>query len=305
MKQWLYMFERQMTPQAMLRVYLVVGGRSAVLVDTAMVGYEELVTEALQVVQRLRIPLKFIVNTHAHHDHIGLNHWVQTQTGALVAAHRWGKPWIEVPERNYQEFVLAHPHLIADSPALQGEIYNTLGPGIPLDIGLRGGEVLNLGELEAEVVDLSGHVPGEIGLLVRDKQTLITGDALTCSNLPFFHGHMRPDLYRATLNRINVWATNRQLDCIYSIHQSPILGCRDITMAVQERQDELDRLDRAVEDELHSGTRSLKDLWLAVSARWGKQPEFRGLTMVHAHLADLCQRGRVEQLGELFRRAET
>lgn len=300
MSQRVHAFERSLTPEVMLRVYAIVGDHYSILVDTAMVGFEDMVSEALAAISASGKPLRLVVNTHAHHDHIGLNRWVQSQTNALIASHKWGSRWISDPDVNYREFVLSNPHIIPDSPDFRRDVRQTLGPGVSLDIGLVGGEVLDPGGVPTDVVDLSGHMPGEVGLLVRGEKTLLIGDALTCRTLPFFHGHLRPALYRETLNRIDRLVDMGVIDRVLSIHLPPIDGPEAIRAELTVRRRDLDRLDADIERQLSQGSRTLAEVWQAVSQRWNKQPEFRGLSMVQAHLSDLCAQGRVEQLGELF-----
>lgn len=114
----IYEFERTLMDGISLRVRVTAGDRFAVLTDTAMIGNEDIISETLDFVRQCAVPLGFIVNTHAHHDHIDLNRWVQDQIGANVLSHRWGSRRIADPDVNYQEFVLGFPDIIADTDAL-------------------------------------------------------------------------------------------------------------------------------------------------------------------------------------------
>lgn len=297
---WLKVFEKPLGT-VVLRVYLIRGELSTAMVDTAMRGFESLIESALTTLAQDSPPLGYIINTHAHHDHIGLNAWVRDQTHAKIVAHRWGVPWIEDPERNYREFVFgAFPDLIADSLALRQEVRATMGPGTPVDVAVVGGERIDLGGCHVSLVDCSGHVPGEIGLLVEEAGCLILGDALTSFDLPFFHGHLCPDAYRATLERLRDLARADQFDVILSIHEPPIRGKKAIEEALNRRQQALTRLDESIVRHLAGAPQTLADLWTAVSRDWSKEPEFRGLQTVHAHVQSLCQSGRVTRQGERF-----
>ncbi|PSR22318.1 MAG: hypothetical protein C7B45_07370 [Sulfobacillus acidophilus] len=297
---WLKVFERPLGTVA-LRVYLIRGERCSVMIDTAMRGFESLVQEALAVLTDDFPPLDYIINTHAHHDHIGLNAWVRDQTQAKIVAHRWGVPWIEDPDRNYREFVFgAFPNLIADSLSLRQEVRETMGSGTPVDVAVVGGERIDLGGCHLSLIDCSGHVPGEIGLLVEEAGYLILGDALTSFDLPFFHGHLCPEAYRATLERLRDLARTDAFDTIVSIHEPPVRGKRAIEEALSRRQQALALLDETILRYLTGAPQTLADLWVAVSRDWKKQPEFRGLQTINAHLLSLCRTGRVRQHGERF-----
>ncbi len=290
-------FERTLMDEISLRVHVIAGDRFAVLVDTAMIGYEDMMTEALDFVRQCGVPLAFIVNTHAHHDHIGLNRWVQDQTGAKVLSHPWGSRWIADPDVNYQEFVLGFPDIIADTKALRQEVRGTLGDGVPLDMALTGGDFLYPGGLTLEIVETGGHVPGEIGILVREARALILGDAFTALNLPFFHGHVRPALYHRTLKRVRSLVEEGRVDTILSAHLPPWVGVGAILAAIEERQNDLDRLEAAILEMVAGGANTLISVWQAVSQKWNKLPEFRGLAMISAHLDQLVMEGRIDREG--------
>lgn len=293
-------FEQTLMDGVALRVYVILGDRFAVMVDTGMVGYEDIVTAALAAVREHAVPLAFIVNTHAHHDHIGLNQWVQQRTGAKILSHPWGRRWIADPDLNFQEFVLRFPHIISDSPALQREVRATLGPGVPLDIAVTDCSYLYPGGVTIQFVETSGHVPGEIGVLIPEDRTLILGDALTGLSLKFFHGHVSPVQYRTTLRRLRKMAREGQVDTILSIHLPPWQGVDNIIAAIQEREDELDQLDDAVLMAVSQGISTLPEIWQVISRKWDKTPEFRGLTMVSAHLEELVADRRLSREGEHF-----
>lgn len=296
-------FERPLGAGGVLRVYLIVGKDCVVMMDTAMIGFEDMVHEALELVHSSGLPLKFVVNTHAHHDHIGLNSLVQADSGAWILAHRWGIPWIVDPGRNYREFALGNPHIISDSPALRDEILGTMGTGCSVDIGVVGGELLDIGKCHLEIVDLSGHVSGEIGLLMKKEKLLLIGDAFTGMDLGFFHGHMRPALYRQTLKRVRRLVDKEEVTEIHSIHLPPLVGRQAIYHAIDSRESFLNALDAAIIEEVSDGSRTLEEIWRAVSLKWHKDPEFRGLSMVQVHLEELCHGGTIEQAGQYFWKA--
>ena len=95
-----------------------------------------------------------IINTHGHFDHIMANSAVKKATGAQVLLHE------------------------ADAEMLRhgyGHTFNKLYAD-SIDITLKGGEVLEVGELKIEVIHTPGHSPGGICLLCEDL--LFSGDTL-------------------------------------------------------------------------------------------------------------------------------
>lgn len=276
-----------------LRVHVLRGACRTVLVDTAMRGYEDMLMDALEHVRSLGLPLTWIVNTHAHHDHMGLNSWVQTHTGAQIVSHVWSRRWLADPDVNYREFVHEFPSLIPDSEALRREVYDTLGPGTFLDVGLIGGEHLDLGDVDVEIIDVSGHVPGEIGLLIRDDHLLILGDVLVGLDLPMFHGYVNPAQFRGSLNRIQELVTKGQVTHVSTSHLPPFENPEKILEAVEKRLHEVDDIHSLVVDVVRQQAATMEMIWHAVSAAKHKRPEFRGLKMIAGHLAELQSQGEI------------
>lgn len=284
-----------------LRVHAVVGSRTAMLVDTAMRGYDWLVQDAINCVQAQMRPVRWIVNTHAHHDHMGLNALAQEQTGAMIASHPWGRQWIADPEANYRGFVLQFPDLVSDTAEFRREVYGTLGKGTRMDLGISGGEHFYLGDVDVEVIDTSGHVPGEIGLLVTEaEQTLILGDVLVGLDLPFFHGYVQPSVYRRSLGRIYDLLDSGRVTRVLTSHLAPLAGPESALRAIRERVEEVGAIEGIILDMLSQKERTLRDLWMAVSRHKQKQPEFRGLAMVAGHLQELCAKGRINENSGMY-----
>jgi len=92
------------------------------------------------------IELKYIINTHGHHDHTEGNGWLAGETGAKVAIHG-----------SDAQMLRKHPDLL-----------------------LSDGDLLRVGEMELKVMHTPGHTPGGICLLLGND--LFTGDTLFTGN---------------------------------------------------------------------------------------------------------------------------
>ena len=95
-----------------------------------------------------------IINTHGHFDHIMANAQVKKATGAKIMLHEAD---LEMLKHGY------------------GYTFNPLY-ATDIDITLKGGEILEVGELKIEVIHTPGHSPGGVCLYCEDL--LFSGDTL-------------------------------------------------------------------------------------------------------------------------------
>jgi glyoxylase-like metal-dependent hydrolase (beta-lactamase superfamily II) len=114
--------------------------------------------------QKNGFALKFIINTHGHGDHIAANAFF----GAPIYIHRLDNDFLTDPSKNLSKSFLFR----VSSPAASRL--------------LEGGDRIQLGQLELEVIHTPGHTPGSISIKVG--HIVFTGDTL-------FHGSIgRADL---------------------------------------------------------------------------------------------------------------
>lgn len=113
--------------------------------------------------QRLGLEADLVINTHGHFDHIGANGHVVEATGAELLIHQDELPLLRGAAEHAAMYGLAasaspEPHRL-----------------------LHGGEQLQIGDLQLQVIHTPGHSPGGICLLTED--TLFSGDALFAGSI--------------------------------------------------------------------------------------------------------------------------
>jgi len=122
------------------------------------------VERILKLVEEKNLKLKYVINTHAHLDHISGSEELAARTGAKIVMHKKARA--------------------------------------RKDIGLDDGDVIDLGGITLKVIHTPGHSPESICLLANNK--LLTGDTLfvgECGRTDIPGGNTE-DLYNSLLNKL-------------------------------------------------------------------------------------------------------
>ena len=116
------------------------------------------VDRILAALQRHKLTLKTIINTHGHFDHIGGNRQLSAATGAELLIH-------------------AADRSLLLQAAQHAAIYGLRTENSPEPSAtLKDGDLLEVGELQLQVLHTPGHSPGGISLLCGGH--LFSGDTL-------------------------------------------------------------------------------------------------------------------------------
>ena len=115
-------------------------------------------TRLVRRIRELGLALHYVLETHAHADHLSASQYLKSQLGARVAI---GERIREVQETFKPVFGLP-----ASFPT----------DGSQFDRLLRDGEIVHAGSLALEVIATPGHTPACVSYLVEDA--VFTGDAL-------------------------------------------------------------------------------------------------------------------------------
>jgi hydroxyacylglutathione hydrolase len=131
--------------------YLIDAKRKT-LVDAGMSG--------ARVLRNIGEGLELIILTHCHYDHMGAVPELVKATGAQVAMH----------EKDVA--------LMKSGRSSVAAFFNAPVPDFNIDIVLKDGDVIDLGDASLTVINTPGHTPGSICLYDRETKVLFTGDTV-------------------------------------------------------------------------------------------------------------------------------
>jgi glyoxylase-like metal-dependent hydrolase (beta-lactamase superfamily II) len=113
----------------------------------------------LQVIERLGLTVRYVLNTHAHFDHILANGAVVAATGAPLALHPLDLPLLRA--KGGAEFFGMDVQASPDP-----------------DIELKEGQTISFGSHTLEVIFTPGHTPGHVSFYEASEGALFDGDVV-------------------------------------------------------------------------------------------------------------------------------
>jgi len=155
------------------KLYLIVSKGEALLIDAYVARGDQEVLDAIRAEGVDPSQLKTVLLTHADLDHVGANHLLRQRTPAKFAVHITGAGLAEDIWYQFQERLC---RFLSPTPERYESFTNTTGKGVRMDILLRDGDVIGVGDYELEVIHTPGHSPGSVCLYHRPTKALYTGD---------------------------------------------------------------------------------------------------------------------------------
>lgn len=282
-------------------LHLVVGDDAVLLVDT---GIDDSIRDHLlpylDKIDVSREALRYAVLTHSDFDHIGGNAALKEACpDAILLCGEDDRPMIEdlelmISER-YGEF--GPDHGIPDDEDMATFAREVSGI-VPVEVGLGGGETIQLGGRMVQILHTPGHSWGHLSVYDPTTDALIIGDAAlynglyTAQGAPAFPPTYRfLDTYRATIARMLAMDPELLLTAHYPVYRgSEAREFLSESMAFTHHVDTM--LARA----LTSEPKTLVSLVDATAEDLGPWPPEIAALLVYpllGHLEALVQRGKV------------
>jgi len=148
----------------------VVGDDGVVVIDSFE---NEAAAKALveQIHALTHLPIKFVVNTHYHLDHVAGNR-VFAQHGAVIVGHHSVRAWIHTENLKFFGDKI--------TPEQKAQVENLLAPEVTYDTGVT----LFLGSRRIEVTYKLGHTSGDSIVSIPDSGIVFCGDLFWRRTLP-------------------------------------------------------------------------------------------------------------------------
>ncbi|WP_424952902.1 MBL fold metallo-hydrolase [Deinococcus sp.] len=287
----------ELMPGVQLNVHAVCGPQGSVLIDTGIASMRPQVLDLCAEAQRVA-PLRFVLLTHIHADHIGCNRAVWEATAVPFAA-AGAIPWAEDLERHYREFCVTDA--LPDSPGQRREIMSLMDGPVPIQLLLVEGNRFFLGGgVELETIAFPGHKLEEVGFLEARTGTLILGDVLLALAAPFFHGFQTATGFAASLTRLEDLLASGRVQQVRTSHHPP-MSPEGALQAAQQTRQALEEVRVATLEAARGVT--FEALWREVSRRLGRQAEFRGYATLRAQVGELVGAGELRRDGPLILRS--
>ena len=161
-------------PDAHMYVIGQPGSGDLSLVDAGLMGKGQYKLDALKKLGVALSDIKRIIMTHTHLDHIGcLSEILDAVPQAALWVHGTEAAFLEKGDERVVYGMGMFKNMCQMQYGLKEGAF-----AYHVDRTLEGGDMLNLGGTEWEVLHIPGHSPGSIGLYNRPEKILIPGDVV-------------------------------------------------------------------------------------------------------------------------------
>lgn len=175
----------------MSKSYIISQNGKALIIDPGAEG-----ERLYNYLQKNKLKLQFIINTHGHFDHIGANDFLKQKTDAEILAHPKAELKLKDPKLNLSQIFNDQTVI---SPSLDKE--------------LTEGEQINFEGLNLKIIYTPGHSEDGISIYIEEEKILFSGDCI------FAAGIGRTDLKDSNFQELKNSVEKKLLklpdDCIF------------------------------------------------------------------------------------------
>jgi glyoxylase-like metal-dependent hydrolase (beta-lactamase superfamily II) len=301
----IYRIESTLGPRPFAQ-YLLRDERS-LLVDTGIASTpDEVILPACRELGLDPADLDYVLISHADVDHFGGNASIRAAAPrAIFCAHVADCDWIGDRERILRErygWYAAHGSDADYDADTKDWLRNAMGPDMPVDLHLIGGEVFRLGpRLSVEVLHLPGHSLGHVGLWDAVSRSAIITDATLGAGLLNNEGevihpppYMLLEEYEATVRRLQQLAPERLLTAHYAVMEGAQVDrflSESLAFVARARS----AIEEAIETSDEVTIAGLLDTLNPVLGPFTSMANELG-GPIRAHLQELVASGRIEEM---------
>lgn len=279
-----YIYElRTEYDKSFVKLFLVLGSKYAVLIDSGIGSSLPGLREMLRTVGINKGDLKLIINTHGHWDHIGLNAVLKEEYNSLIVAHRAAVPLIENHQLQWKRIFGTFNKVVPPSKEQRDRFWREIGREVSVDISFEDELTINLGGgIKLDLIPTPGHSLGSICIYDHHSKTLFSGDSLLGRGVfNYLSMYVTVDGYLSSLHRLN----DLDIRMILSSHL-PVLKDEEARDFLRESESVVKKIEYLVEEELSESTElpNSKKIARKVCSRLSREFTFHSLFTIQAHL---------------------
>lgn len=270
-------------------MFLLVGEDATMLIDTGLASMPQ--DNLIPYMEQAGLDvgsIRFVLNSHIDFDHTGGNQPIrEIAPQAMIMCHEFDRPMIDDVEvmiaSRYS--VYNADHGIDETDESKAFIREN-SKQMPVDLGIKGGEVLHLGAgWYVEVIHTPGHSRGHISVYDPRSKTMLIMDAvlwnavLTKEGNPAFPPTYRyVDTYLSSIHRISGYDLNLMATSHYPISD----GTGAIDEFLGESRSFVDRVETVLRETLQkaSSPMTMKEIISELSPKLGSWSDDAGSYLV-------------------------